>query len=74
VEGPFAGNPWFLAMLASTTGRVVIPSRARTGTALGAALLFAAPPAPQSQEETIAPDPRLKAYAVAWQAIVRRMS
>lgn len=74
VEGPFAGNPWFLAMLASTTGRVVIPSRARTGTALGAALLFAAPPMTQSQEETIAPDLRLKAYAVAWQAIVRRMS
>ena len=74
VEGPFSGNRWFLAMLASATGRVVIPSAARTGTALGAALLFAMPSAPPQKEGPISPDPRLKGYAMAWQAIVRRMS
>ena len=74
VEGPFSGNPWFLAMLASATGRAVIPSRARTGTALGAALLFAAPHVLPQHEETIVPDPRLTAYAAAWQDRVQLSS
>lgn len=73
VEGPFSANPWFLAMLASACGREVIPSRARTGTALGAALLFsqAAPAIPP--DAAIRPDPRLAIRAQAWrQALAGR--
>lgn len=73
VEGPFSANPWFLAMLASACGREVIPSRARTGTALGAALLFsqAAPAIPP--DAVIRPDPRLAIRAQAWwQALAGR--
>lgn len=66
VEGPFAANPWYLAMLATVTNRPVIPSQARTGTALGAALLFrSASPAPVP-DRPIPPDPALSAYADLW--------
>lgn len=40
IEGPFAANPWFRAMLTAATGRPATASDARTGTAIGAALLF----------------------------------
>lgn len=40
IEGPFSANPWFLAALAEITGRQVIASPSRTGTAVGAAMLF----------------------------------
>lgn len=40
IEGPFSANPWFLAALADITGREVIASPSRTGTAVGAAMLF----------------------------------
>lgn len=40
IEGPFSANPWFLAALAQITGRQVIASPSRTGTAVGAAMLF----------------------------------
>lgn len=40
VEGPFARNPEFTAMLAASTGREVLTSQAATGTSIGAALLF----------------------------------
>ena len=70
VEGPFSANPWFLAMLASACGRDVIPSRARTGTALGAALLFS-PAAPTTAPDTVTrPDPRLAAHARVWRQAV----
>ncbi len=40
VEGPFAGNPAYLRMLAAATGRpVLIGSQSATGTSLGAACL-----------------------------------
>lgn len=40
IEGPFSANRWFLAALADITGREVIASPSRTGTAVGAAMLF----------------------------------
>jgi sugar (pentulose or hexulose) kinase len=43
IEGPFSANPWFLAALATITGRQVIASPSRTGTAVGAAMLFKTP-------------------------------
>ena len=66
VEGPFAANPWYLAMLASATDRLVIPSQARTGTALGAAMLFRPPARVTTDDHPILPDPTLAAYAKAW--------
>lgn len=41
VEGPFARNPFYLAMLAAVCQRRVTPSTSSTGTSIGAALLFA---------------------------------
>lgn len=73
VEGPFAANPWYRAMLAAATGRAVIPSSSRTGTAAGAALLFAPLDAAQ-KTDTLAqpdPDPRLVAYAARWRAALQ---
>ncbi|SOH95656.1 Sugar (pentulose or hexulose) kinase [Monaibacterium marinum] len=40
VEGPFARNAEFVAMLRAITNRPVITSEAATGTSIGAALLF----------------------------------
>lgn len=40
IEGPFSANPAYVAALAAITGRAVIPSDQRTGTAVGAAMLF----------------------------------
>jgi sugar (pentulose or hexulose) kinase len=73
VEGPFARNPYFTAMLAAAAGRGIIASPAQTGTAVGAALLFqpsgkpAAPPA----ETSVMPDTALATYAVRWRQLVR---
>lgn len=41
IEGPFARNHEFTAMLRAATGRAVLTSDAATGTSVGAALLFA---------------------------------
>jgi sugar (pentulose or hexulose) kinase len=72
VEGPFAENAAYLAMLATATGREVIVSPSRTGTAIGAALLFS-----QAQHRQAEPvpnvmkaDPRLSDYAAHWRAVV----
>lgn len=77
IEGPFARNRIFRAMLAAATGRAVLVSDTRTGTAIGAALLFAAdapqdsPPtrraAPQPEPES---DPALAAHAALWRALL----
>lgn len=73
VEGPFAANPWYLSMLATATDRPVIPSQARTGTAIGAALLFRATPTmPPSDTVIHHPDPTLTAYAKAWRKLMSR--
>ncbi len=72
IEGPFAANPWFRAMLTAATGRPAHASAARTGTAIGAALLFqpGAPPA-----SLPAPATRIAQhsdYAAAWARMARR--
>jgi sugar (pentulose or hexulose) kinase len=73
VEGPFARNPHFAAMLATATDRPVITSPAQTGTAIGAALLFRASDLLLSlpTETPILPDPALAAYAARWHELVR---
>ena len=70
VEGPFAHNPTFMQMLAVATGRPVWQGDAKTGTALGAALLFSQAAAPSN---AIAPEPAQvagdwSAYAAKWRA------
>lgn len=72
VEGPFARNTTFLAMLYAVTGRSVMTSKAATGTSIGAALLIA------PSDSLVAPDPfspppnlsALRDYAAAWRSIV----
>ena len=69
VEGPFARNHAYLAMLASATSRPVIPSPGSTGTSLGAALLFSAGSSPAGNVADplpILPDTALHPYAEAW--------
>ena len=70
IEGPFGANDAFLRMLAAATGRPVIASKARTGTALGAALLFTEG-ASEGVGGEIAPDAALLPYAEAWRRAVR---
>jgi sugar (pentulose or hexulose) kinase len=67
IEGPFAANPWFRAMLSAATGRPAFASEARTGTAIGAALLFTKATRP-SDRTSDAPRPAadLVAYAARW--------
>jgi sugar (pentulose or hexulose) kinase len=73
VEGPFAGNAAFRAMLGAASGRPVIAATGGgSGTSAGAALLTradagAARPAPAPPSSPAAPgDPALAAYAAAW--------
>jgi len=70
IEGPFARNAEFTALLAAATGREVLTSEAATGTSIGAALLFgsdahlaspAPAPAPYDTEQ-------LRDYAQNWRA------
>lgn len=70
VEGPFARNDAYLAMLAAATGRQVEASVAATGTALGAALLAAPGAARAGEMRLFAPDPGLRAVFQRWQAAV----
>lgn len=74
VEGPFATNAWFLAMLASASGREVIASSTRTGTAIGAALLFPAAKAEKGPDTVIRPDQTLASHARSWREAVARMA
>ena len=71
VEGPFARNPDYLAMLATATDRPVLAPRAGgTGTSVGAALLAAPARGALPEAAETAPDPALRAYAAAWRAAV----
>lgn len=71
VEGPFGENPWYCAMLTAATGRPVVRSDARTGTAVGAALLFeTSPRTPPELPEALVIDPNLRAYAQTWRRAV----
>ena len=68
VEGPFARNRWFLDMLAVAAGCPVLVSASQTGTAIGAALLFARAGSFLPQPD-IAPHPvdtGLARYAIRW--------
>lgn len=71
IEGPFCGNAHFLRMLATATGRPVHASAARTGTALGAAMLFGQGARPVVEVEAVLPDPALVPYAGAWRQAVQ---
>ncbi len=70
VEGPFARNPEFIAMLEAATGRPVMKSDAATGTSIGAALLFGQSDGlvPPIQSAARADLGTFKAYAEAWRA------
>lgn len=70
VEGPFARNRWYTAMLAAATGRAVIASAAQTGTAIGAALLFGGSAQHVEPEAPPKPDERLLHLADLWRADV----
>lgn len=70
VEGPFARNVAFTAMLAASTGREVLTSEAATGTSIGAALLFErqarlAKPVPATSGYEVA---KLRRYADLWRS------
>jgi sugar (pentulose or hexulose) kinase len=69
VEGPFAANDAYCAMLRAATGRPVARARG-TGTSAGAALLVVpGPPALPPDDPAPAPEPALAAYADAWRAL-----
>ena len=75
VEGPFAQNPLYLAMLAAATGFPVTASASQTGTAVGAALLFASPVSVQPAwppAQSAPDDLKMIGYAKAWRAAVDR--
>ena len=70
VEGPFARNPDYSAMLASLRPEGVRVARSATGTSAGAALLCLTS-GQRPETDPVAPDPRLRAYAARWQAELR---
>lgn len=76
VEGPFARNHLFLAMLGSAAGRQVETSEgSSTGTSIGAALLVSGVSqdkrsVPQGTETVTFQDPGLTAYALSWSKMV----
>lgn len=68
IEGPFARNPFFREMLAAATAQPVLASASQTGTAIGAALLFATEGAHPAQGE-LTPEPfnrNLLPYVRRW--------
>ncbi|MCI2399117.1 FGGY-family carbohydrate kinase [Aliiroseovarius subalbicans] len=71
VEGPFARNPEYLAMLHAVTARPVLTNAAVTGTSIGAAMLFSDDEFPPEldQVETKLPLDRLRAYADLWSGL-----
>lgn len=73
VEGPFARNRAYLAMLASATGSPVHGMTSATGTSQGAALL-ARDRAISSADSgaPVSPDHRMAAYARDWAQVVDR--
>ena len=67
VEGPFTGNPLFMAMLQAATGRAVGAGSGLTiGTSLGAALLFGGSLPEPEPWPAPDPDPALAGYARGW--------
>ena len=74
VEGPFAGNGAYLAMLAAATGMPVAAQRSSTGTSLGAALLLTGVCGmmPGRMVQTSGHDSELQSYARQWNAAVQQ--
>jgi len=72
VEGPFATNPGYLAMLASATGEAVFALPSRTGTSQGAAMLAVRMGARNNGGETspTLPADQHKPYVAEWRAHV----
>ena len=70
VEGPFAQNASYLAMLGASTGRPVLKNQSVTGTSIGAALLFGAAGSPAAQDRVQMPEnsQQLANYGAAWRA------
>lgn len=68
VEGPFARNPEYLAMLHAVTARPVLTNAAVTGTSIGAAMLLGGNDFPPEldQFETALPLDTLRTYADLW--------
>ncbi|MEN8895360.1 MAG: FGGY-family carbohydrate kinase [Yoonia sp.] len=68
VEGPFARNPEYLAMLQAVTTRSVLTNAAVTGTSIGAAMLFGDDEFPPEldQIDTALPLDALRNYADQW--------
>lgn len=68
VEGPFAANRCFVAMLeAATSRRVVASTASATGTSIGAAMLARMERSPQDDSKARQePSPAMQAYATAW--------
>jgi sugar (pentulose or hexulose) kinase len=75
VEGPFTANHLYAAALAAVTGAPVAPSRERTGTTLGAALLATGKPVGrpplQAEVEPLA-HPAFSTYVQAWRGTASR--
>jgi sugar (pentulose or hexulose) kinase len=72
VEGPFARNAEFIAMLQAATGRPVLTSDAATGTSIGAAMLMGVPAElVQPTTTSAAKDSQaLRAYVKKWRSNV----
>ena len=68
VEGPFARNPEYLAMLHAVTARPVLTNAAVTGTSIGAAMLLGDDKFPPKldQSKTDLPLDALRTYADLW--------
>lgn len=68
VEGPFARNPEYIAMLKAVTARPVFTNAAVTGTSIGAALLFSEGPTKQllTEAKTTYALKGLVVYADQW--------
>lgn len=68
VEGPFARNPEYLAMLHAVTARPVLTNAAVTGTSIGAAMLLGGNDFPPEldQFEKALPLDTLRTYADLW--------
>lgn len=71
IEGPFARNPEYLAMLQAITARPILTNAAVTGTSIGAAMLFGDEEFPPqlNQVETDVSMKSLRAYADLWKSL-----
>lgn len=74
VEGPFARNAPYLAMLGVAAGRPVLASAGATGTSLGAAMLAAPGITPRFDLSRVPPPaeaPAMVRYFERWKAALR---